>query len=300
MWSNGLQGAKGTRDVIRRIKGVATVIVAVAGLAACGGALDSKVLNRQFWSGSPNDNTIAELGMADMAKGNTIKAEARFQEALNVNPQDLHALLGLGILYQNNGRLTKAREMYEAILALRPKDTEQFVVWKSTATQPISKIASVNLALIESGGVLTGLGRDGEAPQMPAPMAAPEAMAMTGRAMPKAQSPAAMETMMPRFAEANANIVSRFKTMAALRDQGLLTNQEYATRRQANIGALLPLTSPPPATGLDRPVPNAEQISGRLRAIGSICEHPDGMTPYTVGEFIATYEEVNDESSIYT
>jgi len=53
-----------------------------------------------------------------------------------------------------------------------------------------------------------------------------------------------------------------------LRDQGLITAEEYNTRRQANIGALLPLTSPPPAAGLDRPVPSTEQISGRLRAIG--------------------------------
>ena len=47
----------------------------------------------------------------------------------------------------------------------------------------------------------------------------------------------------------------------------MITQGEFATRRQANIGALLPLTSPPPAAGLDRSVPSTEQISGRLRAI---------------------------------
>jgi hypothetical protein len=73
---------------------------------------------------------------------------------------------------------------------------------------------------------------------------------------------------MPRLEEANSNIISRFKTLIALRDQGLLTTQDYNARRQANIGALLPLSSPPPAAGLDRPVPSMQQISGRLRAIG--------------------------------
>ena len=58
----------------------------------------------------------------------------------------------------------------------------------------------------------------------------------------------------------------------ALRDQGLITQEEFATRRQANVGSLLPLTSPPPAAGLDRPVPNTGQISGRLRAIGRALE----------------------------
>jgi hypothetical protein len=60
--------------------------------------------------------------------------------------------------------------------------------------------------------------------------------------------------------------------LAALRDQGLVTGAEYSARRRANIGALLPLTAPPPAAGLDRDVPTTEQISARLRAIGRALE----------------------------
>ena len=77
---------------------------------------------------------------------------------------------------------------------------------------------------------------------------------------------------MTKFAGADANIVSRFKTMIALRDQGLITEEEYRTRRQANVGALVPLISPPPAAGLDRPFPTTEQVAGRLRAIGRALE----------------------------
>ena len=77
---------------------------------------------------------------------------------------------------------------------------------------------------------------------------------------------------MTKFARADANIVSRFKTMIALRDQGLITEEEYRTRRQANVGALVPLISPPPAAGLDRPFPTTEQVAGRLRAIGRALE----------------------------
>lgn len=72
--------------------------------------------------------------------------------------------------------------------------------------------------------------------------------------------------------DADRAVVSRFGTLASLRDQGLITQDEFNIRRGANLGALLPLTTPPPAAGLDRPVPGAEQISARLRAIGRALE----------------------------
>jgi hypothetical protein len=79
-------------------------------------------------------------------------------------------------------------------------------------------------------------------------------------------------TPIGKFAGGDANVISRFATIRALRDQSLLTKQDFFSRRNANIGALLPLTSPPPSAGLDRPVPSTEQITGRLRAIGRALE----------------------------
>jgi len=90
----------------------------------------------------------------------------------------------------------------------------------------------------------------------PAPIAPPQGGAMT----------------LPGLSGAADNVVARFHTLTVLRDQGLITPDEFNTRRRASIGALLPLSSPPPATGLDRPVPGTEQISGRLRAIGRALE----------------------------
>jgi hypothetical protein len=103
--------------------------------------------------------------------------------------------------------------------------------------------------------------------------------AMLGRTgRPQAAAPDVADVVM--FAEADANIVSRFRTLKALSDQGLITKEEYSIRRRTNVGALLPLTSPPPAAGLDRPVPSTEQISGRLRAIGRALE----MRAMTIGQ----------------
>jgi tetratricopeptide (TPR) repeat protein len=265
--------------IVKRLKAFGvlnkyTVCVAlVIGLSSCGGAFNSKIFEESFWAGGAvSNNTSAEIGLAELAKGNYIEAEKRFQAALKKNQQDVHALLGLGMLYQNNGLTTRARQMYEALLAIRPDEDKQFIIWKSLKTRPISEIASVNLALIESGGVLTSMGRASaaEVPAASTPITgAPVPNAMTARTMQKEPMSQAFsdDVSVPRLAEANSNIISRFKTLIALRDQGLLTTQDYNARRQANIGALLPLSSPPPAAGLDRPVPSTQQISGRLRAI---------------------------------
>ncbi|MCH2327415.1 MAG: tetratricopeptide repeat protein, partial [Rhodospirillales bacterium] len=111
-----------------------------------------------FWSASPlRDNDLAELGIAELAKGNYVTAEGHFQQALKRNGKDIHALLGAGILYQNTGQLTKAREMYEAVLATRPDESKQFIVWSNISTRPASQIASVNLSLLDSGNVTSAM-----------------------------------------------------------------------------------------------------------------------------------------------
>lgn len=181
--------------------------------------------------------------------------------------------------------------MYEAVLAIRPDESVQFVVWSNISTRPASQIASVNLSLLDSGGVPGALsGMSGGPSAMTAPgmhppgvSAAPSTSALLGRppqiaaptARPAAPAPGAALPSVPsigKFAGGDANVISRFATVRALRDQGLLTQQEFNVRRRANIGALLPLTSPPPSAGLDRPVPSTEQITGRLRAIGRALE----------------------------
>jgi tetratricopeptide (TPR) repeat protein len=298
-----------------QIKQFVLVVCMTAGLGACGSLAGGHWFDDAFWASSPlKENTEAELGLAELAKGNHIVAQGHFQKALKGNPRDVQALLGQGILYHNTGQVTKAREMYEAVLAIRPTASEQMVVWNSIATRPISEIASVNLALLESGGVLTSMGQPPvgppingvqpspslpSGPAMNIPVVPPATGGTHGAVMlnrtiakPTAGSPSAMAaaSLMPKFADADANIVGRFKTIRVLRDQGLITPEEYATRRRANVGALLPLTSPPAAAGLDRPVPTTEQISGRLRAIGRALE----MRAISVGQHAAERSMILD------
>ena len=296
---------------IRRLK-VAFAALMLFGLSACGGLKEGSLFERDFWTGGPlfNADDQAAMGLAALAKGEYVTAETHFDKALLKDPKNVHALLGAAMVYQNTFRVTKARQTYEAVLALRPVPTKQLLVWNDLNPRPIAEIASANLALLDSAGVTRDLGRDPgtmanpNAPGMstasgtpalgpsaagqatppagspPVPgrtqgtvTAAPTGSAMLGRPAPaQMTSVAPGDPQMPRFADADANIVARFKAINALLEQGLLTQDEHAGRRRANIGALLPLTSPPPAAGIDRPVPSIEQISGRLRAIGRALE----------------------------
>lgn len=277
----------------------ASAVLIAATLSGCGAAQEGgNLFSREFWSNTPfqADNNDAELGIAEMAKGNYLGAEALFLSALKKDSRDVHALLGAGILYQNTGQFVKAREMYEAVLSIRPPESEQFIPLQEVTTTPVSQLASLNLSLIDSGGVLgrinqgstpggtmrqsAGATVGGNQPvtgalQLQTPL--PNAPAAMGGQSMAAMSPAAtasVDAMMPDFGMSAGEryVLSRFTTLRALRDQGLITPDEFRTRRQANIGALLPLTSPPPAAGLDRPVPTTEQISTRLQAIGRALE----------------------------
>ncbi|MEQ8664639.1 MAG: SHOCT domain-containing protein [Rhodospirillales bacterium] len=223
-----------------------------------------------------------------MAKGNYLGAEALFLSALDKDSRDVHALLGAGILYQNTGQFVKARQMYEAVLAIRPPDSEQFIALQDVTTTPVSQLASLNLSLIDSGGVLGRINKGttsggGSQPvsgalEMRSAMPTVSSGSAEQTAMTLAPTPSAMsqpiDAMVPDLGPSTGDkfVLSRFTTLRALRDQGLISPDEFRTRRQANIGALLPLTSPPPAAGLDRPVPTTEQISTRLQAIGRALE----------------------------
>lgn len=238
--------------------------------------MQNELFTESFWAGSPiYENNQAELGVAELAKGNYVTAEGYFLKALRANSHDIDALIGAGILYQNTGQLTKARQMYESILALRPDDSHQFVVWNKLTTRPASQIASVNLSLLESGGIpanpsATPMPITGTAPTPVVPVTgAPTSSTMLGR---PTQAAASVASSVGTFVGGDSNTMLRFSTLRALKEQGLLAVAEYDQRRRTNIGALLPLTSPPPAAGLERSVPSTEQISGRLRAIGRALE----------------------------
>ncbi len=132
---------------------------------------------------------------------------------------------------------------------------------------PLSGLAGLGLVLLASAcanppagwpRVGGGLGRE------PEPVAAGPAPAIAEMVPEPALPPPSFVMPLPddRF------VIDRFRTAAELRDQAFMTPAEYAGRRAANLGALLPLTAgQPPAAGLDRPLPAATTIASRLDAL---------------------------------
>ena len=270
---------------------IVAIAIATMTLSACSAIRESQILEPGFWNAKgPPVNDLAEMGLAEVAKGDNIRAQGFFDRALRANPVDVHALYGLALLYQNTGQSTRALQLYKRILAIRPVPTEEILIWADKKTHPIVDIAQVNTQLLNSGGMVqqpggaaSSMSMDNrENPAVPQPYM----QAQTSYQSPSYQTPSYQPRMRPQqptqprqqmapaplFKDADLNIVARFRALRSLLDQGLVTQDEFLIRRKVNVGALLPLTSPPPATGLDRPVPPIAQVSGRLNAIGRALE----------------------------
>ena len=69
-------------EVARGWKNIFVIVVLAVGLSGCG-TFQGQFLDESFWAGSPfHNNREAELGIAELAKGNYIRSEAHFKRAL--------------------------------------------------------------------------------------------------------------------------------------------------------------------------------------------------------------------------
>jgi len=263
---------------------IAAILLAVLSTAGCDLLTNADFMRSLRRESSPQDaSPMTEQAIGKLAKGELIAAHSLFDEALKKNPADVHALLGKGIILQRWGQLPQARQAYQSVLSLRPGETSRMIVFGNLEAQSVAELASINLAMLadgEPGEPAVAMPGQAAAPQSGVPMAG-MAMAPTGANAP-AMSAGAMRTPQaggragqpqPYLSEGDLATMARFETLAVLRDRGLITPDEYEERRRANIGALLPMTAPAPAsTGLDRPAPPADQIIGRLNSIGRALE----------------------------
>ncbi|WP_135078612.1 SHOCT domain-containing protein [Terasakiella sp. SH-1] len=261
-------------------------------VSACGAIQEGSLLDPMFWERSAFSKTsgglvAADKGLAELVKGNYLPAEALFDEALEADPRNVYALLGKAMIYQNTGQITRARSLYEAVLAQRPDESMNVVIWSDSTPRNVSEVASMNLSMIDSGSVVGNMATGAAGVDKPAQLGGQPGQGLAGGGgnygyLAPSNATTAMRQTDMRMAsgsipemgldEGTRNIVSRFTTLRDLLDQGLITPEEYSVRRKRNVGALVPLTSQPPAAGLDRPVPTSAQVSGRLRAIGRALE----------------------------
>lgn len=216
------------------LRRLAVTLVSVWSVAGCGAVYDPQ----GFWNTASfwQDGAASDQALAELSKGNFLAAEHFSKEALRRNPNDPYALLAAGIVYQNTNRPGLARQYYESILALGPKATVTIGGNTPYASRSVSDVARANLAQ------LTPL------PQVSVdPVARQEAMDLA--------------------------LATRFVTLKRLYDERMITEEEFRSRRTANIGALLPYTSASPAAaGLDLPAPPSDQVLERLRDLNKSLE----------------------------
>lgn len=254
-----------------RLGRTAAAVAAIGMLAGCAALLDPR--------GAQDDlRSIVDVGdtdkaMAALTRGDYPNAERYAVAALRRNPKDAHALLVAGLAYQGTGRYELARQYYEVIVSNRLNGT-MMVPGEGGIVTPRSvvDVARSNMAVVDKvtgRSVPRDISQSGRAPE--ANGAPPRPAVMASSLDPLPPMPAAMAAP-GKISEAESNVAGRFRILKRLLDEGLVTPEEYAGRRNSNSGALLPYTSPPPAVGLERPIPRDEDVVERLRAIGAALE----------------------------
>ena len=94
------------------------------------------------------DMELSNEGFQEISRKNYGQAEVNLKKALSINPDNPYALLNMGVVYQETGRLDKARQMYERLIALQPEDIAEQSNTGSLAGKGLVDIAKENLKLL--------------------------------------------------------------------------------------------------------------------------------------------------------
>jgi hypothetical protein len=96
------------------------------------------------------DMELSNQGFQEISGKNYGQAEVSLEKALSINPDNPYALLNMGVVYQETGRLDKARQMYKRLIDLQPKDVAEESNTGSLAGKGLVEIAKENLKLLEA------------------------------------------------------------------------------------------------------------------------------------------------------
>lgn len=233
-------------------------------LAGCAGKnTDSFWKDAAFWQDSDTN-----AAMTAYVKGDYMRAEQAMQDALRRNPKDPYAILVGGLVYEATGRGDVARMYYNSLISLQPEATAS-IGSDTGQPMPVVEIARRHLARL-----------DGKASAAPAIRSEPFAI-------PTGMTPSTASVIASR--DGAEQIITRFRALKSLADQGLITPEEYSQRRRTNLGALLPLTGGGlPGADLDRPAPGDKEVAQRLQAIGQSME----VKAISAGEYATEREMI--------
>lgn len=205
-----------------------------------------------------------QLAFAALAEGDFVQAQSQADQALALDADDPHALYARAVALRYSGRERDAAEILSRLMESERAQQAPIAggAWNAMAPTTVARLARQQLESMNVAATLpTTL-----TPPSPAVVPAVVEQAAPAGAAPVAAMGAPTEPALSGIELLNA--AQRFQVLKRLRDDGLITDGEYAGRRAANIGVLLPFSSSVrPAEGLGRPVPTAEQVAARLDAL---------------------------------
>lgn len=219
---------------------------------------------------------FTKTGQADAEKasmaylgGNFTQALQYATDSLKDNPDNQQALLVGALAAEKLGRINTARKYYEDLIILNGDETS-ILGTSDGQPQKISVIAKKRLhALTIAQTNLTIENRDGTKTFAVSPkVGSQQSKQAINKALTKKSPATAKKTNIDNLFSGNQqNIVSRFLILKELAEKDFITKEEFLSRRQANLGGLLPLTNKAPGVGIDQPVPSPDLIVERLEIL---------------------------------
>lgn len=221
------------------------------------------------WNGSTRsipapDTPSTDLAIAALVRGDLSGAENHVITALRENPDNPYTLLAAAVLYENTGRPDLARRFYGELRNRHGDLPLPQGSWRPFPGETLGDMAMARIQALDSQSMPMDAFAGDSALFSGEPMiVARMDSAMMQDAMPVGRTERVLSAMPP----GEANAVRRFLVMKRLLDDGLVTQSEVRTRRDTNLGAILPYSHEPPAAGLERPVPDGDTVVGRLTAM---------------------------------
>jgi len=277
-------------STLSRLGRTTAAVAMLAALAACGPLADPQGAGTA--AGGLANAGAADRAMSALTRGDYVTAERQAMVALHYNPKDPTGLVVAGMAYQGMGRYDLARQYYEVIIttqtpgAIMAPGDGGVVMPRS-----IIDVARANMALIDkiTGRHIPRSAMESGRPPGASAVGAPPLPVMdhvqaqypgasrpvVGTTAPDPLTPAGATAQAGtpiRVSEAESNVAGRFRILKRLLDEGLITQDEFTRRRNANIGALVPYTMPPASQGLERPLPGDEALVTRLRDLSATLE----------------------------
>ena len=109
-----------------------------------------------FFQKKPNPEhaaALTDLGFAKLQRSEFLEAKDYFLQALDIDPENPYATINLGVVYEREGNVQGAREMYQKVLELNPGE-EQQDEWRQSPYDALKQLARENIQHLRTSGTI--------------------------------------------------------------------------------------------------------------------------------------------------